>query len=425
MSNTRPKQPHGKSNKVKPQYEEQHNMQLSNKACNLKMHYAMHTKYKETPGLKRLFNNWENHIHKTNQQLEEQGSQKQLDSRRTGMDAAHVREWGLPSHSITRVTSSKLEPFNPLVPKLMRVWELPTPSQSITIESVGATHSFSLWHNRECGSYPLRLRPSQQNYLLKAVNTSSECVPYADLGNYLGTAHSSQLTARYTSRSSRQLLQVQQLMTTTRRLQSEPKLNLDRKSWNPTHAASRRSPMYSLLSTPNCPVYSSARTCYQLSHQTARIPTDHALTTAQALNCYSSNRSPSRLVYALDQLASLLIVMTSSLLLTAISIICADVITAGVLTSYLSGTCAWLQPVFQEPGASRLIAVATSIRSTNRSETPSSDCTRSPDEISTIGFSSKKLAGTNSGEVGGGGGGARRAAAAARRGKRGEGGRGG
>ncbi|KZV58668.1 hypothetical protein F511_23397 [Dorcoceras hygrometricum] len=59
----------------------------------------------------------------------------------------------------------------------------------------------------------------------------------------------------------------------------------------------------------------------------------------------------------------------------------------GVLTSYLSGTCAWLQPVFQEPGASRLIAVVTSIRSTTRFETPSSDCTRSPDEISTIGFS--------------------------------------
>ncbi|KZV45549.1 dentin sialophosphoprotein-like [Dorcoceras hygrometricum] len=54
---------------------------------------------------------------------------------------------------------------------------------------------------------------------------------------------------------------------------------------------------------------------------------------------------------------------------------------------YLAGTCAWLQPVFQEPGASRLIAVVTSIRSTTRSETPSSDCTRSPDEISTIGFS--------------------------------------
>ncbi|KZT76880.1 hypothetical protein F511_46094 [Dorcoceras hygrometricum] len=56
---------------------------------------------------------------------------------------------------------------------------------------------------------------------------------------------------------------------------------------------------------------------------------------------------------------------------------------------YLAGTCAWLQPVFQEPGAYRLIAVVTSIRSTTRSETPSSDCTRSPDEISTIGFSTK------------------------------------
>ncbi|KZV29128.1 hypothetical protein F511_40032 [Dorcoceras hygrometricum] len=56
---------------------------------------------------------------------------------------------------------------------------------------------------------------------------------------------------------------------------------------------------------------------------------------------------------------------------------------------YLAGTCAWLQLVFQEPGASLLIAVVTSIRSTIRSETPSSDCTRSPDEISTIGFSTK------------------------------------
>ncbi|KZT76314.1 hypothetical protein F511_46660 [Dorcoceras hygrometricum] len=56
---------------------------------------------------------------------------------------------------------------------------------------------------------------------------------------------------------------------------------------------------------------------------------------------------------------------------------------------YLAGTCAWLQTVFQEPGASRLIAVVTSIRSTTRFETPSSDCTRSPDEISTIGFSTK------------------------------------
>ncbi|KZV07157.1 hypothetical protein F511_45360 [Dorcoceras hygrometricum] len=61
----------------------------------------------------------------------------------------------------------------------------------------------------------------------------------------------------------------------------------------------------------------------------------------------------------------------------------------GRLACYLAGTCAWLQPVFQEPGASRYIAVDTPIRSTTRSETPSSDCTRSPDEISTIGFSSK------------------------------------
>ncbi|KZV49405.1 hypothetical protein F511_27488 [Dorcoceras hygrometricum] len=59
----------------------------------------------------------------------------------------------------------------------------------------------------------------------------------------------------------------------------------------------------------------------------------------------------------------------------------------GCLASHLSGTCAWLQPVFQEPGASRLIAVDSSIRSTTRLEAPSSDCTRSPDEISTIGFS--------------------------------------
>ncbi|KZV40554.1 protein FLUORESCENT IN BLUE LIGHT, chloroplastic [Dorcoceras hygrometricum] len=41
----------------------------------------------------------------------------------------------------------------------------------------------------------------------------------------------------------------------------------------------------------------------------------------------------------------------------------------GVSTNYLSGTCAWLQPVFQEPGASRLIAVDSSIRSTTRFET--------------------------------------------------------
>ncbi|KZV31307.1 hypothetical protein F511_16293 [Dorcoceras hygrometricum] len=41
----------------------------------------------------------------------------------------------------------------------------------------------------------------------------------------------------------------------------------------------------------------------------------------------------------------------------------------------------------EEPGASRLIAVDSSIRSTTGFEAPSSDCTRSPDEISTIGFS--------------------------------------
>ncbi|KZV42139.1 cell division protein FtsY, chloroplastic-like [Dorcoceras hygrometricum] len=72
-------------------------------------------------------------------------------------------------------------------------------------------------------------------------------------------------------------------------------------------------------------------------------------------------------------------------------------------------TCAWLQPVFQEPGASRLIAVVTSIRSTTRFETPSSDCTRSPDEISTIGFSSKSWPETNFRRSSGGG---RRTAAA-------------
>ncbi|KZV43723.1 hypothetical protein F511_18839 [Dorcoceras hygrometricum] len=37
--------------------------------------------------------------------------------------------------------------------------------------------------------------------------------------------------------------------------------------------------------------------------------------------------------------------------------------------------------------AAALIAVDSSIRSTTRLEAPSSDCTRSPDEISTIGFS--------------------------------------
>ncbi|KZV24734.1 hypothetical protein F511_09208 [Dorcoceras hygrometricum] len=74
--------------------------------------------------------------------------------------------------------------------------------------------------------------------------------------------------------------------------------------------------------------------------------------------------------------------------------------------SYLSGTCAWLQPVFQEPGASRLIAVDSPIRSTTRFETPSSDCTRSPDEISTIGFSTSNWPEQISGDD-------RRAAAAA------------
>ncbi|KZV49612.1 hypothetical protein F511_26043 [Dorcoceras hygrometricum] len=71
----------------------------------------------------------------------------------------------------------------------------------------------------------------------------------------------------------------------------------------------------------------------------------------------------------------------------------------GCLASHLSGTCAWLQPVFQEPGASRLIAVDSSIRSTTRLEAPSSDCTRSPDEISTIGFSTSNWPEQISGEV--------------------------
>ncbi|KZV41008.1 hypothetical protein F511_18371 [Dorcoceras hygrometricum] len=62
---------------------------------------------------------------------------------------------------------------------------------------------------------------------------------------------------------------------------------------------------------------------------------------------------------------------------------------------YLAGTCAWLQPVFQEPGSSRYIAVVTPIRSTTRSETPSSGCTRSPDEISTNGFSTSSWPETN------------------------------
>ncbi|KZV30703.1 hypothetical protein F511_06961 [Dorcoceras hygrometricum] len=70
----------------------------------------------------------------------------------------------------------------------------------------------------------------------------------------------------------------------------------------------------------------------------------------------------------------------------------------GCLASHLSGTCAWLQPVFQEPGASRLIAVDSSIRSTTRLEAPSSDCTRSPDEIITIGFSTSNWPERNSGD---------------------------
>ncbi|KZV22860.1 hypothetical protein F511_27539 [Dorcoceras hygrometricum] len=82
---------------------------------------------------------------------------------------------------------------------------------------------------------------------------------------------------------------------------------------------------------------------------------------------------------------------------------------------YLVGTCAWLQPVFQEPGASRLIAVVTSIRSTTRSETPSSDCTKSPDEISTIGFSTSNWPEQISGDD-------RRRAAAAALGEEGRGG---
>ncbi|KZV40774.1 hypothetical protein F511_24489 [Dorcoceras hygrometricum] len=49
------------------------------------------------------------------------------------------------------------------------------------------------------------------------------------------------------------------------------------------------------------------------------------------------------------------------------------------------------------------IAVETPIRSTTRSETPSSDCTRSPDEISTIGFSSKSWPETNFRRSSGGG----------------------
>ncbi|KZV40406.1 chromatin structure-remodeling complex protein SYD-like [Dorcoceras hygrometricum] len=71
---------------------------------------------------------------------------------------------------------------------------------------------------------------------------------------------------------------------------------------------------------------------------------------------------------------------------------------SGASDGHLSGTCAWLQPVFQEPGASRLIAVDSSIRSTTRFGTPSSDCTRSPDEISTIGFSTSNWPERNSGD---------------------------
>ncbi|KZT76381.1 hypothetical protein F511_46595 [Dorcoceras hygrometricum] len=41
------------------------------------------------------------------------------------------------------------------------------------------------------------------------------------------------------------------------------------------------------------------------------------------------------------------------------------------------------------------IAVDTPIRSTTRSETPSSGCTRSPDEISTNGFSTSSWPETN------------------------------
>ncbi|KZV15873.1 hypothetical protein F511_30126 [Dorcoceras hygrometricum] len=52
-----------------------------------------------------------------------------------------------------------------------------------------------------------------------------------------------------------------------------------------------------------------------------------------------------------------------------------------------------------KPGASRLIAVDSSIRSTTRLEAPSSDCTRSPDEISTIGSSTSNWPEQISGEV--------------------------
>ncbi|KZT75644.1 hypothetical protein F511_47332 [Dorcoceras hygrometricum] len=82
MANTRPKQPKGKTNEVKPQYEEQHNMHLSNKACNIKMRYTKAYRNTLNTGAQETTHSWGNHIHKTNQQLEEQGSQKQLDSRR-------------------------------------------------------------------------------------------------------------------------------------------------------------------------------------------------------------------------------------------------------------------------------------------------------------------------------------------------------
>ncbi|KZV43250.1 hypothetical protein F511_09836 [Dorcoceras hygrometricum] len=64
-----------------------------------------------------------------------------------------------------------------------------------------------------------------------------------------------------------------------------------------------------------------------------------------------------------------------------------------------------------KPGASRLIAVDSSIRSTTRLEAPSSDCTRSPDEISMIGFSTSNWPEQISGDE-------RRRAAAAHGGRR-------
>ncbi|KZV44745.1 hypothetical protein F511_37928 [Dorcoceras hygrometricum] len=56
------------------------------------------------------------------------------------------------------------------------------------------------------------------------------------------------------------------------------------------------------------PAYSSARSCYQLSHPIACVPTDYALTTAQALKCYSSNRSPIAVYIRTTQLGMLLTV---------------------------------------------------------------------------------------------------------------------